>query len=199
MHVNPQFACLHFYIPNLVVILLSPSQKVIAKLISDTQMERYSDLTVQNFVDSSTGIRWCPFPDCGYAICMRKDQQGPQSSDEEVKSKEENESSSEGATALNGVFKMTAGVNVECGQGHGFCWECMGLPHEPCCCELWEKWKDTVMNNMSGKGVSLPSAIFCGQVLWTLSWLAWVGVCVVKGGYSWGMLASLDFVTVLMF
>ena len=73
-----------------------------------------------------------------------------------MKSKEEG-GTSEGASALGSLKKMTAGVNVECGQGHGFCWECMNEPHEPCSCELWEKWKDTVITNMSGKGSSISS------------------------------------------
>ncbi len=112
-------------------------------------MKKYSDLATQNFVDSSADIRWCPFPDCGYAICIRKNQDS-----DEVKSKDQGKpvvNGAEGASALVRM-KMTAGENVECGQGHGFCWECMKEPHEPVCCELWEKWKDTVMTNMSGKG-----------------------------------------------
>ena len=24
------------------------------------------------------------------------------------------------------------------------CRHCMKEPHEPCCCELWEKWKDLI-------------------------------------------------------
>lgn len=92
-----------------------PLQKVIAKLISEKQMEKYSDLAVQNFVDSSTGIRWCPYPDCGYAICIRRDKE---EEEEERVVKDE----ADGATAMVSSKKMTPGENVECGQGHGFCW-----------------------------------------------------------------------------
>ena len=28
---------------------------------------------------------------------------------------------------------------------------CMRESHAPCSCELWEKWKDVVITNMSGK------------------------------------------------
>ena len=157
-------------------------------------MERYSELAVQNFVDSSAEIRWCPFPDCGYAICMRKDKNSQDPEDDEVRSKENtssrggsegasntrskgasntgseeanssggegssssgteesssSEGAAEGATALSTISNMTPGVNVECGQGHGFCWECLKEPHEPCCCELWERWQSVTIS--CGKG-----------------------------------------------
>jgi len=145
-------------------------------------MERYSELAIQNFVDSSAEIRWCPFPDCGYAICMRKNSkensQDPE--DDEIRSKEDRSKEdrskedrskegtsnggdgggSEGATALSGVWKMTPGVNVECGQGHGFCWECLKEPHEPCCCELWERWQAVTVR--FGKGSSLEPVVVRG-------------------------------------
>ena len=76
-------------------------------------MGKYSDLALQQFVDSSTDIRWCPFPDCDFAVCMRR------SKEKEV---EEDEEGVSGGAAIVSTKKMTPGENVECGQGHGFCW-----------------------------------------------------------------------------
>ena len=73
-------------------------------------MEKYKELSLKQFVDSSSGIRWCPFPDCGYAICMKREP-----------SKREVAEDAEGAVG-GAVKELTRGENVECGQGHGFCW-----------------------------------------------------------------------------
>ena len=79
---------------------------MIARLVSEAQMDKYTDLTIKQFVDSSADIRWCPYPDCGYAVCIRRED-----------SKEESKAT--GGACTN---KLTPGENVECGQGHGFCW-----------------------------------------------------------------------------
>ena len=73
-------------------------------------MEKYSNLTIQQFVDNSADIRWCPYPDCNYAVYIQRDK--------EVEVPEE----VGGATAIVSSKKMTPAENVECGQGHGFCW-----------------------------------------------------------------------------
>ena len=39
--------------------------------MSKDQLEHYVELTVKQFADNSAGIRWCPYPDCGYAICIK--------------------------------------------------------------------------------------------------------------------------------
>lgn len=76
--------------------------------MSEVQMEKYKELSIKQFVDSSSDIRWCPFPDCSYAICMKR---------------EEKQTKAEVGGAVGGATeKLTRGENVECGQGHGFCW-----------------------------------------------------------------------------
>ncbi len=42
------------------------------------------------------------------------------------------------------------GVNVECGNGHGFCWNCFKEAHEPCECEVWEKWLQAITKMSRG-------------------------------------------------
>ena len=76
-------------------------------------MEKYKELSIKQFVDSSSDIRWCPFPDCSYAICMKR---------EEKQAKAEGGGAGVGGAEAVGGAKLTCGENVECGQGHGFCW-----------------------------------------------------------------------------
>ncbi len=75
-------------------------------MVSADQLQKYSDLNLKQFVESSSDIRWCPFPDCGYAICIR--------------------GKGDVAVPTNGGVvsddDSTPGRNVECGRGHGFCW-----------------------------------------------------------------------------
>lgn len=96
---------------------------MIASVVSKEQLEHYVELTVKQFADNSADIRWCPYPDCGYAICIKKEDKegaggggggcGKVSNGEPGKEKIQ-----EGATAL----PFQPGWNVECGRGHGFCW-----------------------------------------------------------------------------
>lgn len=88
--------------------------------MSKDQLEKYSDLNIKKFVDSSSDIRWCPFPDCSYAICI-KDKGGVSSKRGVSKSDTPTESVVNGACAVV-ADDWTPGVNVECGRGHGFCW-----------------------------------------------------------------------------
>jgi ankyrin repeat/IBR domain-containing protein 1 len=86
-------------------------QELIATVVSEVQVEKYKDLSLKQFVDSSSDIRWCPFPDCGYAICIKREQP-----------KEKVDKDERGAVGGVTEKKLTHGENVECGQGHGFCW-----------------------------------------------------------------------------
>lgn len=95
---------------------MKSGQDTIARLISEKKMEKYTELSVKQFVDTSSDIRWCPYPDCGYAICIKN----------EGKDKKEEKTKGGGGVAVgrasSSIMKLTPGKNVECGQGHGFCW-----------------------------------------------------------------------------
>ncbi len=78
-------------------------------------MERYTDLNLKQFVASSADIRWCPFPDCGYAICTNREEK-------EVDVPVGGASRLVTGGRASSEALLTAGENVECGQGHGFCW-----------------------------------------------------------------------------
>lgn len=109
--------------------------------MSEGQLEKYTELTLKQFVASAADIRWCPYPDCSYAICIRreapkeevKEEVGGGASKDESMSEESETASVEYLTESDegkeeeGVAsppqkKLTPGKNVECGQGHSFCW-----------------------------------------------------------------------------
>ena len=84
-------------------------------MVSEDQLEKYSELNIKQFVESSSDIRWCPFPDCGYAICIRG----------KMNRAGKDTPTADGMLdgAMGGVWdEYTLGMNVECGRGHGFCW-----------------------------------------------------------------------------
>lgn len=86
-------------------------------------MEHYTDLTVKQFVDSSADIRWCPYPDCNYAICIKRDSKKEDSIKKKSAKEDEAVGGAEGGAVGGDMEKvLTCGENVECGQGHGFCW-----------------------------------------------------------------------------
>ena len=53
------------------------------------------------------------------------------------------------------VLGKSHGINVECGNGHGFCWNCYKHAHEPCECEVWEKWLNEITRMCNSKGLQL--------------------------------------------
>ena len=102
------------YIPKEVVnyyLLLNRShpcfQEVVQRLVAQELYEKYSQLNVQQFVDSCADVKWCPFPNCGLAVGLQE--VGGAKSDDMVKRK-------------RGGPGDHQRLNVECEQGHGFCW-----------------------------------------------------------------------------
>ena len=94
--------------------------------MSKEQLEHYVELTVKQFADNSAGIRWCPYPDCGYAICIKDE---TKQADGKVanggKAGEAGKDKTDGGEAVGGgatALPFQPGWNVECGRGHGFCW-----------------------------------------------------------------------------
>ena len=109
-------------------------------MVSKEQLEHYVELTVKQFADNSAGIRWCPYPDCGYAICIKNEAKQASASgggrgggggrSRETGKKKEKERTDRGeggaaeaaAGAVAQDLPFQPGWNVECGRGHGFCW-----------------------------------------------------------------------------
>ena len=93
-------------------------------MVSKEQLEHYVELTVKQFADNSADIRWCPYPDCGYAICIKSE--GKQSAAGAIGGGKMANGGSAGEEKANGAgavaLPFQPGWNVECGRGHGFCW-----------------------------------------------------------------------------
>lgn len=51
------------------------------------------------------------------------------------------------------------GMNVDCGNGHGFCWHCMKDAHEPCECEIWDQWLQEIIRMRKGAVVNRDNII----------------------------------------
>ena len=89
------------------------SQEIAAKFLS---------FDIKAFVDSNPNIRWCPYPGCSQAVSrppLPEEYSSPSHSAAEV-----------------------MGQTVLCGNGHFFCWSCLGDAHEPSSCTQWKRWLD---------------------------------------------------------
>ncbi|KAI8819881.1 ariadne-1 [Fimicolochytrium jonesii] len=81
-------------------------------LVSEEVHAKYRSLLIRTYVDDSPFLRWCPAPDCEYAIECHVAQ-----------------------TQLAEIVPT-----VKCNCGHVFCFGC-GLPdHKPCICPLVRFW-----------------------------------------------------------
>ncbi|BET02792.1 IBR [Nesidiocoris tenuis] len=74
----------------------------------------YRDLDIKEFVEQNRSIKWCPIGNCGRGVKFTpQEEQG---------------------------YSATTSHAVDCGEGHYFCWECLGEAHAPCSCTDWTKW-----------------------------------------------------------
>ncbi|ENI04294.1 hypothetical protein COCC4DRAFT_197830 [Bipolaris maydis ATCC 48331] len=81
-------------------------------LVTADLHERYHTLLTRTYVDDKENLKWCPAPDCKYAIeCP-------------VKSKE--------------LTRVVPTVHCDC--GHAFCFGCTLNNHQPAPCALVKKW-----------------------------------------------------------
>ena len=82
---------------------------------------------MKQFADNSADIRWCPYPDCGYAICIKNEAKqagggGGKVGNGGSTGEAGKEKTDGGAGAVAQDLPFQPGWNVECGRGHGFCW-----------------------------------------------------------------------------
>ncbi len=94
-------------------------QEVIEGVVSHDMAVKFLSFDLKAFVDSNPNIRWCPHPGCSQAVNR------PQPL--------EDSDPSHPTVEVNGQ-------SVPCGNGHYFCWECLGECHEPCSCKQWQRW-----------------------------------------------------------
>ncbi|XP_049788774.1 ankyrin repeat and IBR domain-containing protein 1-like isoform X1 [Schistocerca nitens] len=94
---------------------------VIEKLVSPDMARRYLQFDIEAFVESNRSIKWCPMPGCGRAVRLPEYEQPLPGS-------------------RSGSPPPTSHA-VDCGNGHFFCWECLGEAHAPCGCQQWQQWQ----------------------------------------------------------
>lgn len=81
-------------------------------LVSDDLRERYQELLTRTYVDDKENLRWCPAPNCVYAVeCGIKDKD---------------------------LSRIVPTVLCQC--GHFFCFGCSHNEHQPAPCGLVKKW-----------------------------------------------------------
>ncbi|CAK4034421.1 probable E3 ubiquitin ligase [Lecanosticta acicola] len=81
-------------------------------LVTPDLTERYHELLMRTYVDDKENLKWCPAPECVYAVeCP-------------VKQKDLN--------------RIVPTVHCEC--KHAFCFGCTLADHQPCPCSLVRKW-----------------------------------------------------------
>lgn len=83
------------------------------ELLLDPQLkERYQELLVRTYVDDKENLKWCPAPNCVYAV--------------------------ECAVKKRDLDKIVP--TVQCNCKHSFCFGCTLADHQPCPCGLVKKW-----------------------------------------------------------
>lgn len=87
-------------------------QKTIENVVSPDILKKYNELLIRTYVDDLPHLKWCPAPDCGYAI--------------------------ECNISENQLLKIVPIVTCNC--GHTFCFGCGNDNHQPCICALAKLW-----------------------------------------------------------
>nr|CAD7572986.1 unnamed protein product [Timema californicum] len=119
----------HILCPAYQCHILVPVE-IIEKLVSPDMARRYLQFDIKAFVESNRSIKWCPMPGCGRAVRLPETEQ------------------SQPSDILNSISSakpppLTSHA-VDCGNGHFFCWECLGEAHAPCGCHQWLQWQQKI-------------------------------------------------------
>ncbi|KAL5005870.1 hypothetical protein ScPMuIL_017028 [Solemya velum] len=126
--------------------------EIIENVVSRDMARRYLQFDIRAFVDSNPSMKWCPFPRCGRAVKLP-----------------ELENTS-GNNQVPRKRPSDASRAVDCGNGHYFCWDCLGEAHEPCSCPNWNKWHQKVADikpeQLTGTELETETAANC---LWLVT------------------------------
>ncbi|XP_045114482.1 ankyrin repeat and IBR domain-containing protein 1-like isoform X2 [Portunus trituberculatus] len=99
----------------------------IEKMVSPEIARKYLQFDIQAFVERNKTIKWCPLPGCGRAVKFP-----------------EAELETQPFYFPNTKPPPKTSHAVDCGNGHFFCWECLGEAHSPSGCEQWVEWQSKV-------------------------------------------------------
>ncbi|XP_033113786.1 ankyrin repeat and IBR domain-containing protein 1-like [Anneissia japonica] len=101
--------------------------EVVEDVVPRDIARKYLQFDIRAFVDTNPYIKWCPKPGCSCAVKLPQEALN-------------NTASRRARTASPPPMSRA----VTCSQGHQFCWECCGEPHEPCSCSNLKKWKEKI-------------------------------------------------------
>ncbi|KAJ3240213.1 hypothetical protein HDU81_004350 [Chytriomyces hyalinus] len=87
-------------------------EKTVQLLVEPAVFEKYQTLLLRTYVDDNKFLKWCPYPNCEYAVECRVLQ-----------------------SQLDEIVP-----SVACGDGHRFCFGCSLSDHQPCPCSLVKLW-----------------------------------------------------------
>ncbi|KAI9333786.1 hypothetical protein DFJ73DRAFT_853732 [Zopfochytrium polystomum] len=87
-------------------------EKTVALVVSAKDLQKYENLLLRTYVDDNPNIKWCPSPNCDYAIECKVP-----------------------ASALDEIVPT-----VTCACGYHFCFGCGMADHQPCICSLVKLW-----------------------------------------------------------
>ncbi|CAH0386783.1 unnamed protein product [Bemisia tabaci] len=99
-------------------ILIAPD--FIDKILPAELTKKYLHFDIKAFVESNPTIKWCPMAGCGRAVRL------PETEYFQLKQP-----------------KKTSHA-VDCGNGHFFCWDCLGEAHAPSECSQWKRWQEKI-------------------------------------------------------
>ncbi|GFV41424.1 ankyrin repeat and IBR domain-containing protein 1 [Trichonephila clavipes] len=100
---------------------------VIEKLVSPDMVKRYLQFDIKAFVESNPTMKWCPYPACARAVKLP-----------------DIEKINDELLAISFSTPPALSHSIDCGNGHYFCWECLGEAHAPCGCEKWREWHNKI-------------------------------------------------------
>ncbi|KAK6633139.1 hypothetical protein RUM43_012883 [Polyplax serrata] len=103
---------------------------VIERLVSPELAKRYLHFDIKAFVESNKSIKWCPVAGCGRAVRLPE--------------MELSQPTDDFKNVPYGRQPPLTSHAVDCGNGHFFCWECLGEAHAPSGCSQWKQWLDKV-------------------------------------------------------
>ncbi|XP_054276599.1 uncharacterized protein LOC128995607 [Macrosteles quadrilineatus] len=109
----------HILCPATMCHILVPPE-LIEKLVSPEVARRYLQFDIKAFVETNRSIKWCPMAGCGRAVRLPEIEQ------------------------MRNQPQVNTSHAVDCGNGHFFCWECLGEAHAPSGCQQWRQWQSKI-------------------------------------------------------
>ncbi|KAJ3091363.1 hypothetical protein HK102_000821 [Quaeritorhiza haematococci] len=91
---------------------VSVDEKTVQMVVKPNVYQKYQSLLLRTYVDDNTHLKWCPAPNCEYAV--------------------------ECPVSQTQLYEVVP--TVKCNCGHKFCFGCGLADHQPCVCALVKLW-----------------------------------------------------------